>query len=36
MSNLTVGYVYDKYFTRRNVIGLARDCEYRLVSDRYK
>jgi hypothetical protein len=36
MSNLTVGYVYDKYFTRRNVIGLARDCQYRLVSDRYK
>jgi glycosyltransferase involved in cell wall biosynthesis len=36
MSNLTVGYVYDKYFTRRNVIGLARNCEYRLVSDRYK
>jgi glycosyltransferase involved in cell wall biosynthesis len=36
MSNLTIGYAYDKYFTRRNVIGLASDCRYTAVSDRYK
>ena len=33
---LTIGYVYDKYFTRRNVIGLAHDCYYIKLNDRYK
>src|SRR5258706_12533053 len=36
MSNLTIGYVYDEYFTRRNVIGLDRDCNYKRISNGYK
>lgn len=36
MSELTVGYVYDAYPTRRNVIGVAQGCRYVAITDRYK
>jgi len=36
MSELTVGYVYDGYPTRRNIIGVARECRYVPVADKYK
>jgi glycosyltransferase involved in cell wall biosynthesis len=35
-SELVVGYLYDAYPTRRNVIGVANDCRYIEVSDFYK
>lgn len=35
-SRLKIGYAYDGYPTRRNVIGVARDCDYVAIADRYK
>lgn len=36
MPQLTVGYVYNHYSTRRNIIGAAQDCRYVPVADAYK